>query len=161
MRKLGIIAVLSLLVVALAAVPALAANPHFQAKNTSVGQVQNDGQLAVNFRMVGLGDNQTLTIRASADASALYACQNNGGKFPSDPKKKQSTGTVTASGQFTSDKNGNVSGQLTLSPPASTLSCPGGQHAVLVSVSYTNISLSGGGDTLNVPGTRSRTFFNI
>jgi hypothetical protein len=30
-----------------------------------------------------------------------------------------------------------------------------------VSVSYTNISLSGGGDTLNVPGTRSRTFFNI
>jgi hypothetical protein len=161
MRKLGIIAVLSLLVVALAAVPALAANPHFQAKNTSVGQVQNNGDLTINFRMVGLGDNQTLTITASARANAVYACRNNGGNFPSDPKKKAETGQVSASGQFTSDKNGNVSGELTLSPPASTLNCPGGQHVVLVSVTYTNISLSGGGDTLNVPGTRSRTFFNI
>ena len=36
MRKLGIIAVLALMVTALAAVPALAASPHLQAKNTSL-----------------------------------------------------------------------------------------------------------------------------
>ena len=161
MRKLGIIAVLSLMALALDAVPALAANPHFLAKDTSVGQVQPNGDLKVNFKITGLGANETITVRASADASALYACQNKGGNFPSDPKKKESTGTVTASGQFTSGKNGNIVGALTLSPPASTLKCPGGQHAVLASVTYTNISLSGGGDTLDVDGTRSRTFFNV
>jgi hypothetical protein len=32
---------------------------------------------------------------------------------------------------------------------------------VLVSVSYTNVAVSGGGDTATIPGTFSRTFFNI
>jgi hypothetical protein len=159
MRKIGIIAVLSMLVVALAAVPALAANPHFISASASGPNAA--GNLRVNFKIAGLGDNQTITVTASADATAVYACQNNGGKFPSDPKKTQVSGPVSASGQFTSGQNGQITGSLTLRPPATTLSCPNGQHRVLVSVSYTNVRVSGGGDTASIPGTFSRTFFNI
>ena len=59
-------------------------------------------------------------------------------------------------------KNGSVTGTLTLNPPPNTtLTCPGGQRVVLVSVAYTNVSVTGGGDTANIPGTFSRTFFDI
>jgi hypothetical protein len=160
MRKIGIIAVLSMLIVALAAVPALAVNPHFISQSAT-GPAAN-GNLTVNFKIAGLGDNQTITVTTTADATAVYACQNNGGNFPSDPKKTTVSGPVSASGQFTSGQNGQVRGSLTLSPPANTtLTCPGGQHVVLVSVSYTNVQVSGGGDTASIPGTFSRTFFNI
>ena len=57
------------------------------------------------------------------------------------------SGPVSASGDFTSGKNGSITGSLTLSPPPSTLDCPGGQREVLASVSYTNVQVSGGGDT--------------
>jgi hypothetical protein len=138
---------------------AVAASPHFI--SSSATGPDASGNLAVNFKIAGLGDNQTLTITASADATAVYACQNNGGNFPSDPKKTTVSGPVSASGDFTSGKNGQITGSLTLSPPATTLTCPGGQHVVLVSVSYTNVAVSGGGDTATIPGTFSRTFFNI
>jgi hypothetical protein len=159
MRKIGIIAVLSMLVVALAAVPALAQNPHFLRASASGPNAA--GNLAVNFKIAGLGDNETITVTATADATAVYACQNRGGNFPSDPKKTTVSGPVSASGEFTSGQNGQVSGSLTLRPPATTLTCPSGQRVVLVSVSYTNVQVSGGGDTASIPGTFSRTFFNI
>jgi hypothetical protein len=159
MRKIGIIAVLSMLVVALAAVPALAQNPHFLRASASGPNAA--GNLAVNFKIAGLGDNETITVTATADATAVYGCQNRGGNFPSDPKKTTVSGPVSASGEFTSGQNGQVSGSLTLRPPATTLTCPSGQRVVLVSVSYTNVQVSGGGDTASIPGTFSRTFFDI
>jgi hypothetical protein len=141
------------------AATALAANPHFI--NASASGPNAAGNLSVNFKIAGLGANETITVTATADGTAVYACQNNGGNFPSDPKKQTVSGPVTASGQFTSGQNGQITGSLTLSPPASTLTCPGGQHVVLASVSYTNVAVSGGGDTASIPGTFSRTFFNV
>ena len=147
------------MLVAVTASVALAASPHFL--RASASGPDTNGNLAVNFKIAGLGDNQTITVTASADATAVYACRNNGGNFPSDPKKTEVSGPVSASGDFTSGKNGSVTGSLTLHPPSTTLTCPGGQHMVLVSVSYTNVAISGGGDTASIPGTFSRTFFNI
>ena len=144
---------------AVIATPAIAASPHFIRADAAGPNAQ--GNLAVNFKIAGLGDNQTITVTATANATALYACQNNGGNFPSDPKKQLVSGPVSASGQFTSGKNGQITGSLTLMPPASTLDCPGGQHEVLARVSYTNVQVSGGGDTESIPGTFSRTFFNV
>jgi hypothetical protein len=141
---------------AITAPSALAANAHFI--NASASGPNAQGNLAVNFKIAGLGDNVTITVTASADATALYACQNKGGNFPSDPKKQQVSGPVSASGAFTSSKNGSITGSLTLMPPASTLDCPGGQREVLANVSYTNVQVSGGGDTADIPGTFSRTF---
>jgi hypothetical protein len=138
---------------------AFAANPHFIQASASGPDAA--GNLSVNFKIAGLGDNETITVTASANATAVYACQNNGGNFPSDPKKQTVSGPVSASGDFTSGQNGQITGSLTVSPPASTLTCPGGQRVVLASVSYTNVAVSGGGDTESIPGTFSRTFFIV
>jgi hypothetical protein len=88
--------------------------------------------------------------------------QNNGGNFPADPKKQEVSGPVSASGDFTSGKNGQITDSLALSPPASTLDCPSGQHVVLARVSYTNVSVSEpAAGTQAIPGTFSRTFFDV
>lgn len=159
MRRFLTAGLMAVLAVMLAALPAYADAPHFTRASASGPDAA--GNLAVNFKIAGLGDNQTLTVTASADATAVYACQNNGGNFPNDPKKTTVAGPVSASGEFTSGKNGQITGSLTLMPPSTTLTCPGGQHVVLVSVSYTNVQVSGGGDTAPIPGTFSRTFFDI
>lgn len=160
MRRL--IVVLGVVVAAMLffASTASASNPHFM--KTSASGPNSAGQLSVNFKIAGLGDTVTTTVTATADATAVYACRNNGGNFPSDPKKTEASGPVSASGQFTSGKNGQITGSLTLNPPATTLSCPPGQRRVLVSVVYTNVALSApDAGTASIGGTFSRVFFNI
>jgi hypothetical protein len=160
MRRLLLIMLALVAAVALPTAAAVAASPHFM--KTSASGPNAAGDLAVSFKIAGLGDNVTITVTATADGTATYACRNNGGNFPSDPKKQTVSGPVSASGDFTSGKNGSVNGTLTLHPPASTLDCPNGQHEVLAAVSYTNLRLSApGADTETIPGTFSRTFFVI
>lgn len=131
----------------------LARNPHFIRANATVNNACN---LVGSFKVAGLGDNESLTITMSADANATYACCNNGGNQPSDPKKEDVTGTVTATGTFTSGKNGQITGSLTAQPPASSLSCPGGQTKTLLSVTYSNVQFSApGAGTESVSGTFS------
>jgi hypothetical protein len=139
---------------------AQAANAHF-VRAAATGPDAN-GNLIVDFKIAGLGDSVTTTVTASADATALYACQNNGGNFPSDPKKQVVSGPVTASGEFTSGKNGQITDSLTLMPPPSTLVCPSGQRSVLANVSYTNVAVSEpNAGTASIPGTFSRVFFVV
>lgn len=159
MRRIALLAVLFAM-----AVPAVAVadSPNFQ--RSSASGPDASGNLTVNFRETGLGNTPNpVNYTASADANALYACQNNGGNFPSDPKKQAETGRVFKSGSFLSGKNGSVSGSMTLNPPTSTLSCPGGQHTVLASISYTNVQIC---DTdhdvcASIAGTFSRVFFVV
>ena len=160
-RSLRTILLAAALVVTLVmAAVATAAAPHF-VRASATGPDAN-GNLTVNFKIAGLGDTVTTTVTASADATAVYACQNNGGNFPSDPKKQTVSGPVSASGEFTSGKNGSITGSLTLMPPPSTLDCPGGQRDVLASVSYTNVAVSEpNAGTEPIPGTFSRVFFDV
>jgi hypothetical protein len=142
MRKLGIIAVLSLMALALAAVPAWAA-PHFIKNATSVTQQGNN--LVVTFKEAGLAAGSTETITLSATATTTYACVNNGGQIPDAANKQTTATTATASGEFTADQNGNIVGSLTLTPPGpgtNTLVCPPGQTETFQSVSYSNITLT-------------------
>jgi hypothetical protein len=160
LRRIGYTGLLAFVMALLFAAPAQAASVHFVRADATGPNAA--GNLIVDFKIAGLGDNQTITVTASADGTAVYACQNNGGNFPSDPKKTTVSGPVSASGDFTSGKNGSITDSLTLMPPASTLTCPGGQHVVLVSVSYTNVQVGApGAGTVSIPGTFSRTFFNI
>ena len=160
MRRLLVILGIAFAAVLLLATSASAASPHFV--RASASGPNTGGQLTVNFKIAGLGDTVTTTVTASADATAVYACRNNGGNFPADPKKQEVSGPVSNSGQFTSGKNGQITGSLTLSPPASTLSCPPGQSRVLVSVTYTNVAVSEpSAGSQSIPGTFSRVFFNI
>lgn len=140
--------------------PAMADSPHFISADASGPDA--GGALAVSFKLAGLGDTVTTVVTARAQATALYACQNNGGNFPSDPKKQLEAGPISASGAFTSGKNGHVVGTLAMGPLPSTLSCPPGQHHVLVSVSYQDVSVSApGADTESLPGVFSRVFVDL
>jgi len=140
---------------------------HFQSASADFTSA-TDNTLTASFDIAGLGTAaSTVTVRASANASALYACQNGGGNFPTDPKKKQSNGIVSAQGDFAAD-NGRATGTLLLSPPPSTLNCPGGQTAVLVSVTYTNVQINVVGTSVtatsansDIESSYSRTFFTI
>src|SRR5215212_6540314 len=143
MRKIGIIAVLSLMALALAAVPALAQNDHFIRAS---GSLNNNGSLTVSFKEAGLGTNQLIDYELTADATATYVCVNRGGANPSAQNKTTVSGPVIATGTFNSGKNGQVTASLTVSPPPSDITCPPGQSLELASVSYTNVVLT---DTTN------------
>lgn len=133
-----------------------------QFMNTSAAGPSSSGNLLVSFKIAGLDDNVTTTVIAMADAIAVYACMNRDGSFPSNPKKTEVSGTLEASGEFTSGGNGQITRMLTLSPPAATLEFPGGQIMVLVSVFYTNIEIfEPDAGAQFIPGTFERTFFEI
>jgi hypothetical protein len=139
---------------ALAVPAALAVSPHFI--NAS-GTLNADGTLTVNFKEAGLGTNQNIDYVLSADATATYVCVNKGGSNPSAQNKTTVAGPVSATGNFSSGKNGSVTASLTVSPPPSDITCPKGQTLEVASVSYTNVTLT---DTTNnvaasIPGTFS------
>src|SRR5215211_7341691 len=143
MRRVGIIAVLSMLLLAFAASAALAQNEHFIRAS---GSLNNNGTLTVSFKEAGLGTNQNITYVLSADATATYVCVNRGGANPSAQNKTTVAGPVISTGTFNSGKNGQVTASLTVSPPPSDITCPPGQSLELASVSYTNVVLT---DTTN------------
>jgi hypothetical protein len=152
MRRVGIIAVLSMLLVAFAASAALAQNEHFVRAS---GSLNNNGTLTVSFKEAGLGTNQNITYVLSADATATYVCVNRGGANPSAQNKTTVAGPVSSTGTFSSGKNGSVTASLTVSPPPSDISCPSGQSLQLAQVTYNNVTLT---DTTNnvtadIPGT--------
>jgi hypothetical protein len=160
MKRLSILTLTMIALASFMATTVRAQNPHFL--SCGVSGVNSDGTLDASFRIAGLGSNVSITVTASADANATYACMNNGGHCPSAANKSTVTGTVTAQGTFTSGKNGSVRGSLTVDPPPNTsLTCPGGQDLVLVSVSYTNVSLSapGAGNCTSSPGNFAANFF--
>jgi hypothetical protein len=139
---------------ALAVPAALAVSPHFINASATLN---NDGTLTASFKEAGLGTNQNINYELTADATATYVCVNKGGSNPSAQNKTTVAGPVSATGTFSSGKNGNVSASLTVSPPPSDISCPKGQTLQLASVSYTNVAIS---DTTNdvtepIPGTFS------
>jgi hypothetical protein len=142
----------------LLATPAQAVAAKFHSTSSSV---TNSGALSVSFDERGLGGgdiNYTLT----ADAEAVFACLNGGGKNPSAANKRTVNDEVSAGGTFAS-RNGRVSATLTAGPAgAGSFACPNGQRLVLASISYTHIVLT---DTTNgtsvTVANASRTFFTV
>jgi hypothetical protein len=160
MRRLIILTITMLALPSFMAITALAQNPHFL--SCSASGVNDDGSLSVGFKIAGLGSNQSLTVTASATATVVYGCLNHGQQCPNAANKISVTGNVSASGTFTSGKNGQITASLTVDPPPppSTFSCPNGQDLVLVSVSYTNVAVTGGGAScIPSPGTFAANFF--
>ena len=105
--------------------PAQAVSPHFI---FATGEVSG-ANLVVEFKEAGLGTNQQITYMATADGTATYVCVNGGNKNPSASNKTTVSGPVSATGTFSSGKNGQVTASLTLNPPGpGGFSCPNGQH---------------------------------
>lgn len=109
------------------------------------GIVNAAGALVVSFDESGLG-NENVDYTLTADATALFACINNGGKNPSAANKQSFEGQVSGGASF-EPKNGRVRGDITVGPLAAPqFTCPNGQTRVLAHVSYSNIVLT---DTTN------------
>jgi hypothetical protein len=102
--------------------------------------------------------------QVTANASATYACVNNGSNVPNAANKQTFGGPVSVTATFTADKNGRITGSIGVPPLSSgSFGCPGGQHVELANVSYTNVVIT---DTTNnvsyaIPGTFGLVFFPI
>jgi hypothetical protein len=140
MKRLSILTLTMVALAGFMAITVWAASPHFL--RCSASGVNSDGSLNACFKIAGLGDNQTINVTASATADAIYGCLNHGQQCPNAANKVEVKTDVSTTGTFQSGKNGSVTACLTIDPPTTTLTCPNGQRLVLVSVSYTNVTLS-------------------
>jgi hypothetical protein len=137
---------------ALMSSPAWAVSPHFVRADANL----SGANLVVSFKEAGLGTNQSITYEATADATAVYVCVNRGGGNPSASNKTTVSGPVSATGTFSSGKNGQVTASLTLTPPGpGGFTCPPGQSREIAEVTYSNVAIT---DTTNgvtepIPGT--------
>jgi hypothetical protein len=152
MKRLFALLSASLLALFAFATTAQAVSPHFVQASAHLSGTN----LVVDFKEAGLGTNQLITYVASADSTVTYVCVNRGGANPSASNKTTISGPVSASGSFSSGKNGQVTASLTLNPPGpGSFSCPSGQSLQIAQVSYTNVAIT---DTTNgitepIPGT--------
>jgi hypothetical protein len=158
MRKFGIIAVLSLLVTAFAAVPVLAQSGHFLDRPVSCTDIGT--QLSCDAKVAGLGGT-TFELDISAPGTAIVECTNPGGNVaPGQDTEITATGT---SGPLPTPRNGSFTfrDETTDTPIVpNTPTCPNPQwRANVVDVVFdgtATLTLSEDGivsDTITVPVT--------
>jgi hypothetical protein len=128
--------------------------------------VQSNGNLAITFDEAGLG-NGNIDYTATAGALAVYGCINGGSNHPQASNKESVQATASGGGTFQA-KNGRVQATIILPvpPPPASFSCPGGQIAVLASVTYTQALLTDSSSGVSIgeadmTGTFSRVFFTF
>ena len=152
------VAAIAFFVAVVMASPASAVAAKF---HSATGSVNSSGALVVSFDERGLG-NDNIDYSLTADATALYACINGGGKHPQAANKEAFEGQVSGGASF-EPKNGRVIADITAGPLlAPSFQCPNGQRRVLAAVSYSNIVLTDltNGTSVSVADV-SRTFFNV
>jgi hypothetical protein len=141
---------IALVVIAAMAVMALGAQTAFAATSgahffSATAAVNDGGALVVTWDEAGLG-NENINYTLTADATATYACINNGGHHPKAANKETVAGSVSTGGSFQA-KNGRVQASLTTGPLLDpSFTCPSGQTRILAKVTYSNIVLT---DTSN------------
>lgn len=112
---------------------------------SATASVNGSGALVVSWDEAGLG-NENIDYTLTADATATYACINNGGHHPKAANKETVAAQVGSGGSFQA-KNGRVQASLTAGPLQDpSFQCPSGQTRILARVTYSNIVLT---DTSN------------
>ena len=155
LRKIGIIAVLSLLVTAFAAVPVLAQSGHFVGTPTCTDegtQVQCTGKVA------GLGGTTFEITVDAADAIATVECTNPGGNVA--PGQDTTVDVAGTTDPQPTPRNGQFRFNILTDDPEplpATPTCPNNQWTPnIVDVTFTDatVTLLEGGivsDTITVP----------
>ncbi len=121
-----------------------------QCKSCTVAVNQNNGNLVVTYDISGLGGTTEAVFTLSATLEGHARCKNNGGNCP-EAANKFGPADLSTQG-ILGVHNGRARGTVTLTA-ATGLSCPGGQRAVIIDVSWTNINFTVEGNTyLTAPG---------
>ena len=146
-----------LLGLALVATAAIAGHPHYlRAPSASLGSPK----VIVRWTEVGLGSVDSVNYVASATAAARYQCVNRGNNCPAASNKEDVLSDVSVGGTFAVDKNGRISASMIIPAPPATLVCPGNQVVGVVSVVFTNITLTDLTNGLSSPTNPSSLTYN-
>jgi hypothetical protein len=165
LRRIGIIAVLSLILAAVAAVPALAVGPtsitrtgglHFVGQpDVTATKTATSAFLTATGEVAGAGPTATATLSATADVTR--GCINRGSQGQQPSGLQRSFQTTTGSETFQT-RSGRGSFDVSTTPiTAAPFSCPDRMTPVLVSVTFTDITLTVTSQT----GTTTATFPDI
>jgi hypothetical protein len=138
MKKLSILTC-TMIALGFMAITVLAQNAHFMRCSSSVN---TNGSLSVSFRIAGLGAGASDTITASTTATSTWGCLNGGQQCPNAANKFTSTDQITGQLTVTAGHNGSASGTITLGPKQPSNFCPNGQTMVLISVTYSDVTLT-------------------
>jgi len=133
MRKLGIIAVLSLLVTALAAVPALAINPHEVPSNPITCTLNPDQTVTCTGGIAGLGTSELVDITLDVD----FACEVR-------PGVNRPGGHLQAVAEDVAPRAGRVNFSLTTGPAE----CPPGLNPVVGEFATVTVTDAATGEVL-------------
>jgi hypothetical protein len=138
--------------------PAEAAAEKFHSLEVSI---DDSGALVVAWDQRGLGEGP-IDYVLTADAEAVYACVNKGGKNP-EAANKESVESEVGDMDSVETKGGRAVSSLEAGPPESTLQCPKGQRFEFVEVTYSNIVFTFDGNEVDLPGPDplTRTFSDV
>jgi hypothetical protein len=163
--QFGLVMAAATAVIAGLASPAYANLPHFKSASVSLesssavsadlGATSTTSATALPnllwvWTEVGLGNTANVSYHFDTVVTATFGCVNSGANHPKASNKTTITEPVGASGEFTADENGRISGSQvvdisSVSPPAD-FSCPNGQTLVPLSATFTNNTIT---DTTN------------
>ena len=148
---------LCLLGVALVSTAALAATHFLRAPSAKLGSPK----VIVSWIEIGLGSTDTVSYVATATAAARYQCVNRGGNCPAASNKEDVLANVSVGGTFSVDKNGRITGFMTIPAPPATLVCPGKQVVDVFSVVFTDITLTDTTNGVSSPTNPSALSYNV
>lgn len=141
MKRILIVATATVATLMLGATAAMAASPHIVG---SPSTTVSGNSLILSASVAGLGSVESVTFDLDGTVDVSSRCYTKSGNKPQAANKQES---ITVDQTATFDvRNGRTNATFTVTP-LSTLTCPGGQHVVIESVTY-SLALNYMGDTL-------------